>query len=311
MEEQEQEDQLQEAGDQLQEAADKIQDAGESLTGTEFTEPLSKAAEWAETLGELALIYLPKIGMAILAVIIGFWMVKKIGKIVTAALERSGLSPEVSGFLSSFINALLKIIVLLFAASFVGIEVTAILGLLATAGIAIGLALQGSLSNFAAGLLIMIFKPYRVDDWVEIQDKFGKVEEVQIFNTIIVSPGQKTLIIPNGQVIEGVVTNYSQKGVVRMELEVTMPYSESFPKVKKIIERALNDIPEVLQDPEPEIGIINYDSHSIVVAIRPFVAPDDFWEVTFEAYRKVKEAFNREGIQVAYSEGVELGSIGD
>jgi len=119
------------------------------------------------------------------------------------------------------------------------------------------------------------------------------------------------LIIPNGQVIEGIVTNFSEKGVVRIELEVSMPYAESFPNVRKIIMKTLLSIPEVLADPEPEIGIINYDSHNIVVGIRPFIEPDHYWHVTYEAYRKVKEAFHREGIQVAYSEGVELGPIGD
>ena len=272
---------------------------------------LTQAGTWVETIGDLAWTYLPKVAMAILTIVIGFWLIKKVNILIAKGLERSGLAPEVAGFMSSFANAILKIIVLLAAASMVGIEITAILGLLATAGIAVGLALQGSLSNFAAGILIMIFKPYRVGDWVEIQEKFGKVEDVQIFNTIIVSPGQKTLIIPNGQVIEGIVTNFSEKGVVRIELEVSMPYAESFPHVKKIIMKALLSIPEVLADPEPEIGIVNYDSHSITVGIRPFIEPDHYWHVTYEAYRKVKEAFHKEGIQVAYSEGVELGSIGN
>jgi len=305
----EQEEQLQQAGEELQQAGEQMQEAGEKLAG-ESADVFTQAGTWVETAGDLAWTYLPKLAMAILTIVIGFWLIKKINILISKGLERSGLAPEVAGFMSSFANAILKIIVLLAAASMVGIEITAILGLLATAGIAVGLALQGSLSNFAAGILIMIFKPYRVGDWVEIQEKFGKVEDVQIFNTKIVSPGQKTLIIPNGQVIEGIVTNFSEKGVVRIELEVSMPYSESFPNVKRIIMKTLLNIPEVLADPEPEIGIINYDSHNIVVGIRPFIEPDHYWHVTYEAYRKVKEAFHNEGIQVAYSEGVELGPIG-
>ena len=310
MEEQEQQEQLQQATDEANQAADQVQDIGETLSG-EATDVFTQAGTWVETAGDLAWTYLPKVAMAILTIVIGFWVIKKVNKLIVKGLERSGLSTEVAGFMSSFANALLKIVVLLAAAGMVGIEITAILGLLATAGIAVGLALQGSLSNFAAGILIMIFKPYRVGDWVEIQDKFGKVEDIQIFNTKIVSPGQKTLIIPNGQVIEGIVTNFSEKGVVRIELEVSMPYAESFPNVKKTIMKALLSIPEVLADPEPEIGIINYDSHNIIIGIRPFIDPDHYWHVTYEAYRKIKEAFHREGIQVAYSEGVELGPIGD
>lgn len=306
----EQEEQLQQAGENIQQAAEKIQDAGETLAG-ESTNAIAYAGEWMEILNELAWTYLPKIGMAILVIVVGFWVLKRLNKLIAKGLERSGLAADVAGFLTSLANVLLKIIVLLAAAGMVGIEITAILGLLATAGIAVGLALQGSLSNFAAGILIMIFKPYRVGDWVEIQDKFGKVEDIQIFNTKIVSPGQKTLIIPNGQVIEGIVTNFSEKGTVRIELEVSMPYAESFPNVKRIITEALLSVPEVLVEPEPEIGIINYDSHNITVGIRPFINPDNYWHVTYEVYRKVKEAFHKEGIQVAYSEGVELGNIGN
>ncbi|MGK0363513.1 MAG: small conductance mechanosensitive channel [Saprospiraceae bacterium] len=317
-------DNIQQALDSLQQVLNSLKETPDSLpksvdeapsavldASNEATDVFTQAGTWVETIGGLAWMYLPKVAMAILTVIIGFWVIKKANVLIVKGLERSGLAPEVAGFMSSFANALLKIVVLLAAAGMVGIEITAILGLLATAGIAVGLALQGSLSNFAAGILIMVIKPYRVGDWVEIQDKFGKVEDVQIFNTKIVSPGQKTLIIPNGQVIEGVVTNFSEKGVVRIELEVSMPYAESFPNVKKIIMKALLSIPEVLADPEPEIGIISYDSHNIIVGIRPFIEPDHYWHVTYEVYRKVKDAFHREGIQVAYSEGIQLGNIGD
>ena len=115
---------------------------------------------------------------------------------------------------------------------------TILAGIICFIALAFGLAMQGAFSNFAGGVMIMIFKPYRLGDWVEIEEKFGKVEEIQILNTKIVSPGQKTLIIPNSQVIEGIVVNYSEKGVVRVELEVTMPYAESFPHIQKIINEA-------------------------------------------------------------------------
>jgi len=171
--------------------------------------------------------------------------------------------------------------------------------------------LQGSLSNFAAGIIILIFRPYKVGDWIEVSDKFGKVEEIQIFNTLIVTPGRKTLIIPNGQVVESIVTNFSEKGFIRVELNVTMPYAESFPKIKEIIMEAIKDLPHVLQDPVPEVGIETFDSHSIVLAVRPYTHPDHYWDVTFSAHESIKAAFNEHGIQVAYSEGVEMGTIGD
>jgi small conductance mechanosensitive channel len=118
-----------------------------------------------------------------------------------------------------------------------------------------------------------------------------------------------TLIIPNGQIIGGIVTNYSLKENIRMELQVTMPYSEDFPKVRDIILKELLSIEKVLKTPLPDIGIENFDSHNIIVSVRPYVIPDNYWEVYYEAYAKIKAAFSKNQIQVAYSEGVELGSI--
>lgn len=254
---------------------------------------------------------LPSVLMGVAALIIGLWLIKKLMKIVTLAFEKSGFSREIGSFLTSIINIILKIFLFLSVAGIVGIDTAAFIGVLAAASFAVGMALQGSLSNFAAGIIILVFKPYKVGDWVEVQDKFGKVEDIQIFNTIVSTPGKKVLIIPNGEVISGIVTNFSKKGVIRMELNVTMPYEESFPKVKKIIMKELISIDKVLNDPQPEIGIETFDSHNIVLAVRPYVIPDDYWDVYYTAYEKIKAAFSANEIRVAYSEGVEIGKIGD
>lgn len=254
---------------------------------------------------------MPNILMGVGALIVGLWLIKKLMKVVTKAFEKSGFSVEIGSFLSSIINIMLKVFLFLSVAGIVGINTAAFIGVLAAASFAVGLALQGSLSNFAAGIIILIFKPYQVGDWVEVQDKFGKVDDIQIFNTLVSTPGKKVLIIPNGEVISGIVTNYSKQGVTRMELNVTMPYEESFPKVKKIIMEELLAIDLVLKDPLPEIGIENFDSHNIVLAVRPYVIPDNYWEVYYMAYEKIKAAFSAHGIRVAYSEGVEIGKIGE
>ena len=266
---------------------------------------------YLELLGGMAIAYIPKILLALVVLWLGFKIIKRITKITTLAMEKGGISSTLLPFLSAIVSIGLKILLLFTVASIVGIDVASFIAVLAAASFAIGLALQGSLSNFAAGIIILLFRPYKVEDWIEVDEKFGKVEEIQIFNTIIITPGQKTLIIPNGQIVDNIVTNYSRKGHIRMELNVTMPYSESFPKVRQIIMDELNAIPKVLDTPIPEVGIEVYDSHNIVVAVRPYVKPDDFWEVTFEAYEKIKAAFNQHGIKVAYSEGVEMGTIGD
>ncbi|MCF8247157.1 MAG: mechanosensitive ion channel family protein [Saprospiraceae bacterium] len=260
---------------------------------------------------DFAVTFAPKLAGAIIAIAVGFWLIKKLMKLFTLSLEKANFSKEVAPFLVSFTGIAMKIFVLLAAAGIVGIETTSIFGILAAAGFAVGFALQGSLSNFAAGILIMVFKPYRVDDMVEVNGKFGKVDEIHIFNTILTTPGLKTLIIPNGKVIDDTITNFSAKGAIRIELNVSMPYIESFPKVKKVVMEALDTVPLVLKTPAPEIGIERFDSHNILLAVRPYVKPDDYWEGIFEVHKAVKSAFHGHNIHVAYSEGIEMGTIGE
>ena len=255
--------------------------------------------------------FAPNLIGAIAALVIGLWIANKLTKIFDRILKRTGLGPELEGFLSSMISIVLKFVAILIAVSILGFEVSALMGILAGAVFAIGLALQGFLGNFASGITIVFFKPYKVGDWVQISDFFGKVESIQIFNTTLTTPGDKTLIIPNGKVTDDIITNFSKRGHIRLELQVTTPYAESFPKVQETIKEALKGYPKILTDPAPIIGIESFDSHNIIVTVRPYVNPNDYWEVTFEIHRRIKEAFHAQEIKVAYSEGVELGAIGN
>ncbi|MDG2448196.1 MAG: mechanosensitive ion channel [Saprospiraceae bacterium] len=276
----------------------------DNLDTASFQRYLTQFMDWAVT-------FVPKIILAGLVLWIGFKIIKKLDLIVDKSLEKANIGLEITGFLSSILGMVMKVVVVMIAASFVGFEVSSLLGVLAAAGFAVGLALQGFLGNFASGLTIIFFKPYKVGDWVQISDMFGKVKNIQIFNTTLETPGDKTLIIPNGQVTDNIITNFSTKGKIRIELNVTMPYEESFPKVEKILREALSTCDHVMNEPEPLIGIESYDSHNIILAIRPYIDPDQYWDATFEVYRSIKSAFNKNGIRAAYSEGVELGPIGD
>jgi len=258
-----------------------------------------------------AAIFVGKIIGAGLILWIGFKVVKKIVELLGKALEKAGFSDTLRPFLSSLVSVILKGAVLFAIATVLGADLTGLMTILAAAGFAIGMALQGSLGNFASGLLILSLKPYKVGDWIQLDDKFGRVHEIGIFSTDVLTPGNKILIIPNSKITDSVVTNFSEKEMIRLELEVTMPYEESFPKVSKVIMEALATIPKVMMDPAPEIGIHNFDSHSVQLLVRPYVKPDDFWEVTFEANKIIKSAFNSNNIRVAYSEGIELGAIGE
>jgi small conductance mechanosensitive channel len=254
--------------------------------------------------------FLPGALMAVATLVIGFWLANKVDDIVETALKRSSLSPELTSFFGSMSTILVKGVALMVAAGFIGFNTASIIGILAAGAFAIGFALQGSLSNFAAGILILTFKPFRVGDWISASDVFGKVEEIQILSTIVVSPGMKTIIIPNADIIGGVVTNYTTKGLIRLELEIPMAYESSFPEVQRIIMEVLHNNSYVLKDPEPEVGIATYDSHNIILSVRPYVLPDDYWTATYEIHRLIKAALNAHNIPMAYSEGVELGKIG-
>jgi small conductance mechanosensitive channel len=255
--------------------------------------------------------YAPKLVGAVVVLAIGFWVANKLGRVVVDRLKRSQLSPEITSFIGSMFGITLKIVVLLMAAGIAGFDTSALVGMLAAAGFAVGLALQGGLANFASGILILIFKPYKVSDWIDINGKFGKVEEIQIFNTLLTTPGLKTLIIPNGQVTSNIVTNFSKKGLLRLELKINIPYEESFPKVKTIVEKAIGQSIYIKKEREPLVGIEVFDAYYIQISVKPFVNPDEYWEAFYEINALLKKAFNENNIHVAYPDTVTMGKIGD
>lgn len=285
-----------------------LQTAVKNLTEIE---DVAKAQKYLNKAIDSIVTYLPSAIGAILVLWIGFKVINKIMTFIETLLNKSSLSDTIRPFIRSVLGVILKVSVILAAAGIAGVDLTIFGSIIAASVLAIGLSLQGSLGNLASGLLVLTTKPFKVNDWIDVDGKFGKVTEISILNTIVLTPGKKTLIMPNSLMTSSVITNYSETGVVRLEIDITMPYAESYPKVKKIIIEAISNIPNILESPKTEIGIEGYDSHSIQVAVRPYVKPDDFWEVTFACYETIKKAFSENNIQVAYSEGVELGSIGE
>lgn len=270
-----------------------------------------KVNEYVQIAIDKAVFYLPRVVLAAIILWIGFKIVKKLVSILQKVLEKTGFSETLRPFLASTLSIILKGAVLFSIATILGADLTGLVAILAAAAFAIGMALQGSLGNFASGILILTLKPFKVGDWIEVGEKFGRVVEIGIFSTDVLTPGNKILIIPNSMITESVVTNFTEKGMIRLELEVTMPYEESFPKVERILTEALQNVDKILDSPKPEIGIINFDSHNVQLTVRPYVKPDDFWEVTFNANKAIKSAFSSNNIKVAYSEGVEIGAIGE
>ncbi len=249
---------------------------------------MNKVLEWS-----------PKIVGGILVLIIGFWIAKTISKLVARSLKKSGVDEEILPFLTSLVSVLLKVLIVITAAGVVGIEITAFAALLAGAGLAIGSAMSGTLGHFASGVMILLFKPYKVGDLVDIQGVVGNVDEIQVFNTVISSLDNKKVIIPNGIATSGIMTNLTTNGKLRVDLNVAMPYEESFDKVQSIIRSALDQVEERLPE-EPTIEIEKFDENNILLAVRPYATDLTYWDVYFNSYRAIKKAFKEANIEVAY-----------
>lgn len=250
-------------------------------------------------LWDTVLAWSPKIVGGIVVLIIGFWIVKIITNIIGKSLAKSGVDGDLVPFLKSLVSVLLKVLVVITAAGVVGIEITAFAALLAGAGLAIGAAMSGTLSHFAAGVMVLIFKPYKVGDLVDIQGVVGHVEEVQVFNTVINTLENKKVIMPNGIATSGIMTNLTANGKLRVDLNVAMPYEEDFDKVKGIIKGALAKVSMRLPD-EPTIEIEKFDENNVLLAVRPYATDETYWDVYFNSYREIKKAFGEAGIEVAY-----------
>lgn len=249
---------------------------------------------------ESLLAWAPKLVGAILVLIIGLWIINRIVKVISKGMASSGLDKDIIPFLTSMISVILKVMLVLSVAGIVGIETTSFIALLGMAGVAIGMALQGTLGHFASGVLILIFKPYRVGDLVDVQGQVGTVREIQVFNTIIDSLENKKVIIPNGLATSGIMTNLSETDHLRVDLNIAMPYEEDFDKVQKIVKDALMNTPHVLNSPEPVVEIEKFQEHNILLAVRPFAKCEHYWDVYFGSYRNVKKALGNANIKVAY-----------
>ena len=254
--------------------------------------------------------YGTKIIIAGIVLWIGLKIVRKIHTAIEKFFVKAKVSDNLRPFLLNIIDVVLKVVVFFIVLTILGADLSGLMALIAAVGFAVGMALQGSLGNFASGILILTLKPYKVGDWIQIGEKFGRVVEIKIFNTKLITPGQKVMIIPNSKITDDIVTNYSEKGLIRLEIDVHIPYEEDFSKIKPLLEKTIIQVPGVLKEPKPDIGIADFDSHSILVMVRPYVHPDEYWPVTFEAHQRLKQALADAGIPVPYSEGIEYGKFG-
>ena len=250
--------------------------------------------------------YLPTLIVAIVIVIIGFKIAKVVTRVVEKLLTKKKVDPTVSKFVANMVSWALKAFVVVSAITKLGVPTTSFVAIIGAAGLAVGLALQGSLANFAGGVLIMVFKPFKVGDLIEAQGEFGEVVEIQIFCTIISNPENKKVIIPNAALSNGNIRNYSALGKLRVDLVIGVHYDSDLKKVNQVVVETLKSIPEVLSDPEPMAFVLELADSSVNFAVRPWAKPEHYWDVYGAALERCKEAFDQAGIEIPYPHQVEI-----
>ena len=226
--------------------------------------------------------FAPKVGLALLSLVIGLWIIKKLSNIMVLALQKKGMEVSLQSFLKSLVSIGLKIILFITVAGMLGLQSSSFVAILGAAGLAIGLALQGSLSNFAGGVLILIFKPFKIGDIIEAQSMRGEVKEIQIFNTILLMPDLQTVILPNGILSNGTIINFTKNGSVRVDLNLSVEGGYDIESLKPKIQALLNKNNNVLKDPRPFVGLVNFVEGGYQIAVRPYCNPENYWDVYFE-----------------------------
>lgn len=252
---------------------------------------LDRLSDWGIEVGKSIL-------SAIIIYIVGRFLIKQISRIVTKILEKRKLEISVQTFLKSFLNLLLNLVLAFAIISKLGVETTSLAALLASAGVAVGMALSGNLANFAGGLIILVFKPFKVGDYIEsdAQNVGGTVREIQIFHTILTTPENKVIYVPNGSLSSNAIVNYSKQDKRRVDLVFGVEYGEDFNRVKAVLERIFEADTRILQTPEPFIGLGALSASSVDIKIRVWTSTEDYWNVYFDLNRIVYETFNKEGI---------------
>lgn len=253
-----------------------------------------------EKITEIALAYGPKLIFAIITLIIGLWIIKLINNAIKRSMERSGMDTTLRSFLTPLISILLKVLLVVSVISMVGVEMTSFVAILAAAGFAIGMALSGSLQNFAGGVMIVIFKPFKVGDFIQAQGFMGTVREIQIFNTILKTPDNKTIIIPNGGLSTGPMTNFSAEQQRRVDFTFGIGYGDDIDKARNVIKGLIAADERILKDPEPFIAVSALGDSSVDFAVRVWVDAANYWGVFFDMTENVKKAFDKEGVSIPF-----------
>jgi len=249
---------------------------------------------------ELLTVYGLKVVAAIVIFIVGRWVAKAVANFIKRMMTKSKTDETLVKFVGNLSYVALLAFVIIAAINQLGIQTTSFIAILGAAGLAIGLALQGSLGNFAAGVLMIIFKPFKVGDYIEGAGVAGTVEEIQIFTTQLVTPDNKTIIVPNAKMTGDNITNYSAKGTRRVELVFGIGYGDDIDNARQVIEGVISRDDRVLEDPAPAVLVSELADSSVNIKVRVWTSADDYWGFYFDTTEKVKKQFDAEGISIPF-----------
>ena len=249
---------------------------------------------------DLVIEYAPDLIVAIIVLVVGLFIIKLIVKATNKAMERSEVDISLRKFLNRLFGMLLRVLLLISVASMVGIATTSFVAILGAAGLAVGLALQGGLANFAGGVIILIFKPFKVGDFIDAQGHMGTVSEITIFTTILKTPDNKTVIIPNGALSNGSMVNFSTEPRRRVDMDFGIGYNDDIKKAKDVLKAMVDSDTRVLKDPAPQIVVGELADSSVNFKVRAWCEASDYWGIYFDMQEKVKQNFDKEGISIPF-----------
>ncbi|MFU8815432.1 MAG: mechanosensitive ion channel family protein [Pseudomonadales bacterium] len=253
-----------------------------------------------DTAIEMTMLYLPQLVLAVIVLIIGLWIINRMVKLMGSGMERSKTEPTLARFLQSLVSITLKALLFISVASMVGIATTSFIAVLGAAGLAVGLALQGSLANFAGGVLVLMFRPYKVGDFITAQGVSGTVAEIQIFNTVLKTPDNVRIIVPNGSISNGIINNFSAEATRRVDFVFGIGYGDDIAKAKQVIADVVKADERAFQDPAPQIVVSNLGESSVDITVRIWANAADYWGLKFHLTETVKLAFDAADISIPF-----------
>ncbi len=263
-----------------------------------------KAVQWIDYAQQLVRVYAPKLVLATVCLIVGLWLISRFTTVVRNIMVKREVDVSLVPFLTSIFNFGLKILLFISVATMVGIATTSFIAVLGAAGLAVGLALQGSLSNFAGGVLILLFRPFKVGDLIESDGELGGVQSITVLHTILTTPADNTAILPNGVVANAKILNYTKENNRRVDLTVGIAYKEDVDRAKEVLRNAIKPMNKVLQTPEPFIGILSFGDSSVNLAVRPYCNSADYWDVYFACNEVIKKALDDANIEIPFPQRV-------